>query len=376
MTQKFPAFFKKESILCVASLLACVSAFFVPPDGAYVAYLNLHVMTLLFCLMAIMGGFQSMGLFSKCAIFLLKKAKDLRQLTLILVLLCFFSAMVVTNDVALITFVPFTILLLKAAGLTHRLIPILVLQTIGANLGSMLTPIGNPQNLYLYTISGMTLPPFLMLMLPYTLVSLLLLVVFSLLQKPAPLSITSTQEAEPYDQKERRLLMMLTLLFGAALLTVFGVVHYYLLLALVLLWFLWVRPKVLRDVDYFLLLTFLAFFVLIGNLGRMDFVRTTLQNLLHGRELLVAFFSSQFISNVPAAVLLSEFTTAWRPLLVGVNIGGLGTLIASMASLISYKYFAQEVGAKKMRYLLIFTGMNLIFAILLLALAFLLPYQS
>lgn len=373
--EKLIELFKKDTILCIAGILAVCSAFIIPPDAGYAAYCDVHVLILLFCLMAVMGGMQQIGVFDRFASALLKKAKNLRQLTAILIMLCFFSAMLVTNDVALITFVPFTIMLLQRAKLTEQLIPVIVMQTIAANLGSMLTPVGNPQNLYLYTISGMSLRQFFAATLHLTLLSLLLLVLFCMNQKPAPLPPTELGEKEPYSKRERLFLSVLIMLFGLCLLAVFHLVDTVWILAIILLWFILIQHGVLKGLDYSLLITFVFFFVLIGNLGRIPVIRNTLQELLMGREVLVSFFSSQFISNVPAAVLLSEFTERYDLLLAGVNIGGLGTLIASMASLISYKYFAQIPGENKGKYMIYFTKMNVIFAVVLLGVNALLTYR-
>ena len=367
MKQRLISFFKKETILCISGVLAIVSAFIIPPDAGYKDYCDVRVLTLLFCLMAVMGGLQQLGVFDRFASKLLSKAKNLRQLTAILVMLCFFSAMLVTNDVALITFVPFTIMLLQRANLTEKLIPIIVMQTIAANLGSMLTPVGNPQNLYLYTISGMGLRAFFAATLPLTLISLLLLVLFCMNQKPELLASPEKRTEIPYGKKETFFLWALAVLFVLCLLAVFHLVDYVWVLAVILVWFLLVQHRVLKGLDYNLLITFIFFFVLIGNLGRIPAIRNALQELMLGREVIVSFLASQFISNVPAAALLSAFTDRYDLLIAGVNIGGLGTLIASMASLISYKYFAQVPGEKKGKYMIYFTKMNILFAVVLLA---------
>lgn len=372
MGAKLIAFFKKETILCVAGLLAVISMIWIPPDGAYVGYINWQVLVLLFCLMSVTGGLQALGIFKAIANTLLHWANGLRQLTLLLVLLCFFFAMVVTNDVALITFVPFTILLLQMADLTGEMIPILVLQTIAANLGSMLTPIGNPQNLYLYTVSGMSPADFVLTMLPLTLLSLFLLVLCCMLTKDVPLSgqMLPAIQSETFSTREKITLSALLMLFAACLMTVFHVMPYWTVLVISLVWFVFFERDVLGKVDYSLLITFIFFFVFIGNMGRIPAMRDAIAAILAGRELLVSFLCSQIISNVPAAVLLSGFTDHWKALLFGVNIGGLGTLIASMASLISYKFFVQANEKAKGKYLKHFTMMNILFAIPLLVVAF------
>ena len=372
MGAKLIAFFKKETILCVAGLLAVISMIWIPPDGEYVGYINWQVLVLLFCLMSVMGGLQALGIFKSIANTLLHWANGLRQLTLLLVLLCFFFAMVVTNDVALITFVPFTILLLQMADLKGEMIPILVLQTIAANLGSMLTPIGNPQNLYLYTVSGMSPADFVLTMLPLTLLSLFLLVLCCMLTKDVPLSgqMLPPVQGESFSMREKVTLSALLMLFAACLMTVFHVMPYWTVLGISLIWFVFFERDVLGKVDYSLLITFIFFFVFIGNMGRIPAMRDAIASILAGREMIVSFLCSQIISNVPAAVLLSGFTDHWKELLFGVNIGGLGTLIASMASLISYKFFVQADEKAKGKDLKHFTIMNILFAIPLLVVAF------
>ena len=196
MKEKLLTFFKKETILCIACLLAVLSACIVPPDAAYLGYVDTRVLILLFSLMAILAGFRALGIFDRMANLLLARAKKMRQLALTLVMLCFFSAMLVTNDVALITFVPFTILLLQRVHLEEKLIPVIVLQTIAANLGSMLTPVGNPQNLYLYTISGIGVGAFFRITLPFVLVSFFLLLLLCFLQGNTSLA-TQPQTTPP-----------------------------------------------------------------------------------------------------------------------------------------------------------------------------------
>ena len=372
--EKLIAFFKKETILCISGALAFVSAFIIPPDSKYIEYCDIRVLVLLFCLMAVMGGFQQLGVFDRMANLLLARARKMRQLATTLVMLCFFSAMFVTNDVALITFVPFTIMLLERANLREKMIPFIVLQTIAANLGSMLTPVGNPQNLFLYTISGMGMGEFFSITLPFVGVSYFFLYVFCYFQGKTPLVTEKQEPKKHWSGHDKAFLIALGLLFILCLLAVFHVASHWAVLIVILVWFLFFQKGILKGLDYNLLLTFVFFFILIGNLGRISAVRETLQNLLLGREVIVSFLASQFISNVPAAVLLSEFTDRYDLLIAGVNIGGLGTLIASMASLISYKYYAVAEGAQKGKYMLQFTWMNILFAVILLALNHFLPY--
>ncbi len=373
--KKLIAFIKKETVLSIAFLMAVISAFLVPVDTQYINYMDFRVLVLLFALMAVMSGLQSLGIFEKLSYSLLKYVKNTRSLTLLLVSLCFFLAMLITNDVALITFVPFTILILEKVDRPGLLIPVIVLETIAANLGSMLTPVGNPQNLYLYGLSGLSFTEFLLHMAPATALSYVLLLVCIFLQKKEMITLTDT--AQTSGNKNPLLTVYYFVLFALCLLTVAYIIPYpVLLIVSIPVLLIWDRTT-LRNVDYSLLITFISFFVFIGNMQRIPSIADMISSLVEGRELIVAFLASQVISNVPAAMLLSGFTDNYKALLLGVNIGGLGTLIASLASLISYKYFTvhartlpAESGITKGKYMIHFTAMNLLFALALLLFVF------
>ena len=371
MKEKIILFIKKETVLMVAILLAIVSAFFVTPNRAYIDYIDWRVLGILLSLMIVMAGFQKNGIFDEIGKRLLVRTKNTAQLTGVLVFLCFFSSMLITNDVALITFVPFAVLTLRKCKQERLMVLVVVLQTIAANLGSMFTPIGNPQNLYLYQLSGMSMGEFLAYMLPYTAVSglLLLITIFVLSARKQKISMADCSfetEKEPSDRKKNVVYLILFLL---CLLVVARLLPYHVVLAIVLVTVLVTDRMVLKNVDYCLLFTFIAFFIFTGNLGNLSAFKEALQKILSGRELLVGILASQCISNVPAALLLSGFTEDIRGLLLGVNIGGLGTLIASMASLISYKIYAHNYNRTKGKYLIWFTLANLIFLVVLLLLA-------
>lgn len=284
--------------------------------------------------------------------------------------------MAVTNDVALITFVPFTFTVLDLIGPEARkrlTVPIVVLQTVAANLGSMLTPIGNPQNLYLYGRARLSLGAFLLLMLPYTCVSFLLMMLWSTVQSRAynvPVEVSFREEIR-LDRKRVRLAGYLVL-FVLDLLTVARVIPYGLAFLLTVAGLLVLDRSIFARVDYSLLLTFVGFFMFIGNMGRLPVFYEFLQKIVSGHELLAGAAASQVISNVPAALLLSGFTENFPPLIIGVNLGGLGTLIASMASLISYKFVAREEPGMKEPYFRQFTYTNVAFLAVLLVFAFVL----
>ena len=367
--KKLIDFFRKETVLCIAALLALISAFLVPPSMEYITYLDFRVLALLFCLMLVVSGLQSIGVFRYLGASLLKKAANTRQLTLLLVGLCFFSGMVITNDVALITFVPFAIMLLTMAGQEKLMIPVVVLQTIAANLGSMLTPIGNPQNLYLYSSFDLTMGHFLFYMFPLTLLSFLLLIAASILLPKESLELHS-DGSTPVPKKKTLILYLL--LFIICLCCVLRFLSWQIMLVILIAGVFFIDRNIFRSVDYFLLLTFVCFFLFIGNMERIPAVSRFLHEIINGRELLLGALLSQGISNVPAAILLSGFTDQVRPLLYGVNIGGLGTLIASLASVISFKSYGNVHNAEKGRYMKIFTVYNVIFLIILYIAALLL----
>lgn len=364
MKEKLASFIKREAVLCTAITLAAISMFFVPPDRGYAGYIDLRTLAILFCLMGVMAGLQKTGLFQWVAHALLGRVERAWQLVLILVLLCFFSSMLITNDVALITFVPFTLTVLGFAGQeisARLLVPTVALQTIAANLGSMLTPIGNPQNLYLYGRSMMSVPQFLRLMLPYTGVSLLLLIAWSLIQAGVhtpPVKVAFTGRISLSGKAVQ--ITVYAILFCTALLTVIRLLPYPATLALTIIGLLLTDRTVFFRIDYSLLLTFVGFFIFIGNMGRLPQFAAMLQQIVSGNEVLAGIAASQVISNVPAALLLSGFTEDIPSLTVGVNLGGLGTLIASMASLISYKLAAKESGVAG-RYFRFFTVANVCF---------------
>lgn len=375
--KKIIEYLKRETVLCVATFLALVSMFFVKPDRGYADYLDARVLALLFCLMTVMEGFKKTGLFEQMANSLLKKVKTFRQLMIVLVGLCFFSSMWITNDVALLTFVPFTILVLRMAQMEQQMIAVVTMETIAANLGSMATPVGNPQNLYLYSVSGMSLGEFIKVMGPLSVLSLMMILAGCLAKKNEKLQIQMVPQIKKEKKTGENLLLLG--LFLVSLLSVLRILSWpallgITLLACVLLYATGKEEFLPGKVDYGLLLTFVAFFMFIGNMGRIDWVKEVLEKVLAGNELFLGFAGSQVISNVPAAILLSGFTKNYAALLQGVNIGGLGTMIASLASLISYKFYAEEseknknVGTKG-KYFWYFTGWNLIFAAVLLTAA-------
>ena len=360
-------FFKAETVLSVAILLAVVSAFFVTPDAGYIGYVDWDTLALLFSLMAVMKGFQQAGLFNFLGSRLLDRVKTSRGMLLVLVFLPFFFSMIVTNDVSLITFVPFASIVLTMAQQRRLLVPLVILQTLAANLGSMFTPMGNPQNLYLYAQSGMSFGELCGLMLPFVAMSGVCLAVTGILLPAQPIGTVHV------DASIRRpgLLGVYGLGFVLCLLGLFNLLPPLTIAAVTAIYLVLTDRKLLASVDYSLLGTFIAFFVFIGTVGRIEPFKNFLVSILEGRVEVVAILASQIISNVPAALLLSGFTQDWPALIIGCNLGGLGTLIASMASLISYKQIGREAPDQRGRYFLWFTVANVAMLVLLLLLGLL-----
>lgn len=361
--------FTKEIVTTVAFVLAVVSVFFVPPDNKYARYIDYSTLGLLLTLMCIMGGMRRLGVFSKLSERLLLKVSGIKSISLVFILLCFFTSMFITNDVSLITFVPFAIEVLDMSGLNMYTIKLVTLQTVAANLGSMVMPMGNPQNLFLYSTSEMKISEFIKIMMPYAFVSLVLLIVCVFVfmgKEKTQLKYVRKNKINTADT------IMYIVLFLICLLAILKILPIYISLIITLLYVIIFDRSTIKTPDYFLLLTFVFLFVFIGNIGRIDVIRHFLETIVTGHEKIVTFISSQFMSNVPAAILLSGFTTKYKEILIGSNIGGLGTIIASMASLISFKLYAASEESDKASYLLWFTGINILFAVVLFSIALLL----
>lgn len=366
------SFIKRETVLCIAFLLAVISAFLNPPSTRYAEFIDFRVLGILAGLMLVMEGLKSIGIFEGICRMLTGFTKNTMQLSFVLILLCFFSSMFITNDVALITFVPIAIMTLKQSGHENKTIITVILQTVAANLGSMLMPSGNPQNLYLFDLSGMSLGDFVLLMLPYTVVSLILISLFIILGKNQP--ITQIKDKEKSFSKQQKIYAVIySLIFLTGIITVCKLIPWYAFLIISIIAALVMNRSSFKKIDYSLLMTFICFFIFIGNISSLSSVRQFLTDTVSGRETLIGIAASQIISNVPAALMLSGFTKRYNDLIVGVDLGGLGTLIASMASLISYKAAAAAYPEKRKKYILLFTAVNTAFLVILYSLYLLMP---
>ena len=317
-------FLKEEMIFSISLSLALISCFFVKPR---MDYINWETIILLFVIMLVVEVLKNLAVFEILAGRLLENVKNTRSLVLFLVFACFFSSIFITNDVSLIIFVPFTILTLRRIGKTGLMIFTVSLETIAANIGCMVLPIGAPHNIVLYTASDIPFDSFFMILLPYIAVSALVLFALAFLVSSEGIQLGEMEKIE------------------------------------------WNREgffkRVFSGIDYFLLLTFIALFILIGNLESIPFFNMFFKSHIIGNEVLWGVVSSQFISNVPSAILLSSFSSNYEAIIIGINIGGLGTLVASMANLISYRIVQKEFNELKIRYLVEFTLLNVLFLLIL-----------
>lgn len=356
---------KKEAVLITAAICALITCIFVPPSGEYAGYIDYRVIGLLMTLMIVVAGLSKLKLFDLAAEWLIGMTKgSMLKLSITLWGICFVSAMFITNDVALITFVPLCINTLNMCGKKKYIIYNVVLQTIAANLGSMLTPIGNPQNLYIYSYYDVSIPEFVKITLPIIVVSIIMLIIMSLPMVRDKVDNEYVTKTENYTINKKILGMYI--FFGLlAVLAVCKLVNYVMVWGIAVFCAFLFDRKVLRKVDYSLLITFIMFFIFVGNIGNIAIVRDTMSGMIDGKVLEMSIVLSQVISNVPAAVMLSGFTEDYVMLIKGVNIGGLGTLIASMASLISFRLYSQQENCDKMRYILTFSGINIIFLLIL-----------
>ena len=323
-SSKFSDFFKKEIIFFISLILAIISCFFVKPNLNYLTYINWDTIILLFVIMLIVEILRNLSIFEILVRKLLVKVKNTRYLVLFLVFTCFFSSIFITNDVSLIIFVPFAILALRKVDRSDLIIITVSMQTIASNVGCMVLPIGAPHNIVMYTVSRIPFESFFLLLLPYIIVSVVFLVVVSLFVPKEGIVLPEFRKIDVnYDNFFKRVFI---------------------------------------GIDYCLLLTFIALFVL----ENIPFFNALFTKWITGNEVLMGVAASQVISNVPAAMLLSGFSSNYEAIIIGINIGGFGTLIASMANLISFKILVREHGEFKIRYLVIFTVLNVILMVILL----------
>lgn len=356
------SFIKTNIVLVIATVLAVASCFFVFPDKKYLSYFDWRTLISLFGMSAVISALKNIKFFRLLAGKILKVFKTTRSATAALVAITYLASMLIANDMALITFLPLGYFVIKSANMEKRMAFVFTMQTIAANLGGMLTPFGNPQNLYLYNYFSIPTGEFFMIMLYPTLVAVALIAVCCFIGKNEKITLNE-EEVKPLNKP---IAIICLVLFAYMIALVFRLVPAWTGLLIIPIMLL-VDRRALLKVDYPLLLTFCAFFVFTGNLAMIDAVNRFFSFLLSKSVLLTGALSCQVISNVPSAVLLSKFTTNYKSLLVAVNIGGCGTLISSMASLITFKTFLLYRPKESGKYLLINSALSFGFLILLTA---------
>ena len=359
----FLEFMKKEIVLIIAIILAIGTSFISLPK---LEYIDFKVIILLFNLMVVVAGFKEMKVLDNIATSLLKRCTSFREITFVLVFLTFFSAMVVTNDVALITFVPLTLIIGKKANI--KPLKLIVFQTLAANLGSALTPMGNPQNLFIYSYFNVNIIEFFKITLPLVLLSIIFLTIIIINGKKEELYF----RVEDIKIKNKKIVIIYSVLFFITLLSVFHLIDYRITFIITIITIVIFNRNLFKNVDYSLLITFVAFFIFIGNISSMSIIKNFMVNILSSENstFMFSIVSSQFISNVPATMLISPFTPYYKELLLGVNIGGLGTLIASLASVISYKLYIKEYPEDGVDYMKIFTIYNILGLVIIVSIIY------
>ena len=347
------ALFKKDIVLSVSLFLAIASCLAVQPK---ISYIDFKVLVCLFNLMVVIKAFEELMLLDKFAVTILNKCNDTRKVSLTLILLSFFTSMLITNDIALITLVPITLVISRKSNI--NMLSTVILQTLAANIGSSLTPMGNPQNLYIYSFYKLTPLQFLAPVALFTILGFVWLLILNHRRKNTKLDIS----LDSIELKDKTKTAIWAVLFIIIVLSVFGIIHYLAALVITLAAALVINRRLILRIDYLLLITFICFFIFIGNISGIPAINNYMEvSLISGKSTYFgSILLSQFISNVPCSVLLSGFTSNWRELLIGVNIGGMGTIIASLASIISYKLFIKENPGSSRNFILKFSLYNFI----------------
>lgn len=359
-THSICVFAKKNIVLTIAAFAAFITSLFVHPDKQYLSYFDFKTLTCLFCVLAVVCALKNINFFYILAQKIVQSFQNVRLAILALVYITFIGSMLIANDMALLTFLPLGYFVLNTTNKQKYMAFTFIMQNIAANLGGMLTPFGNPQNLYLYTKFSISNSEFISIMLPTFLISISLITLCCFFVKKEPLEIS--ENSMPIDKKRAGIY---SLLFILAIVIVFRGIPYYIGLVVIPLVLAFADPKSLKMVDYPLLLTFVAFFIFSGNLARIEAIKNIFEYLMSKSTLLISILSCQFISNVPSAILLSQFTENYADLLTGVNIGGVGSLIASLASLITFREYTMHNPGETKHYLFLFSMYNFAFLIIL-----------
>lgn len=356
-------FARKNAVMVIAMVAAVITSIIIPPDMEYLGYFDYKTLTCLFCVLAVVCALKNINFFYMLARNIVELTSNLRMSVLALVYITFIGSMLIANDMALLTFLPLGYIVLRATHNEKCMAFVFIMQNIAANLGGMLTPFGNPQNLYLYSKFNIPNGEFMMIMAPAFVLSIMLITVCCIVfVKPEPLELKD----EKFNIDKKKLIIYLVL-FALAIAIVFRGIPYVIGLFVIPTVLFFMDRKALKMVDYPLLFTFVFFFIFSGNMARIDAVQDFFEILLEKNTLIVSALSCQVISNVPSAILLSQFTDNYAHLLLGVNIGGVGTLIASLASLITLREYSKHNVGKTRKYVLQFSAFNFAFLFILIA---------
>lgn len=364
---KIAKFLKQNIVVIVAWILAAVSVFFVPPDKEYLSYFDIKTLLCLFSIMLVLGGYKDINIFTILARVLIKKLKNARFLVMNMVLLTFFSSIFIANDMALLTFLPLTILVFKQCDKEEYIAVTVIMQNIAATLGGMLMPFGNPQSLYLHSFYAIALGDFVLTMLLPFVVSLTLILLFCLSIKKQPVELV----IDVHYELDTKRTMVYALLFAVSILSVFDIIPYLIAFGIVVFFMPVLDKKAFKAVDYGLLFTFVAFFIFASNMSRLPAIERPVTALIEKSTLITGVLFCQFFSNVPTAIFLSQFTSNYRELLLAVNVGGTGTIVASLASLISFRIYSAMYPKKALSYLGKFSLLNFGFLLALVLVSFL-----
>lgn len=359
--KKILYFATNQFILSIATLATLITCIFVPVDAEYLTYFNWRTLATLFCTLAVVCAFSHIHVFEILSRTIVQKLHTLRNAVLGLVTITFIGSMILANDMALLTFLPLGFYVLNSTNNREAMAFTFIMQNIAANLGGMVTPFGNPQNLYLYSAYNIGNAEFVRIMLPTFTASIIMILLCCLFVKNTPLTLKKEQSYT----LNIRLTVLYSLLFLASILIVFRIVPYIAGTICITIILFFLDKKALKEVNYPLLATFCVFFVFSGNMARIPQVSDFFSWLLPKNTLLFGILSCQVISNVPSAVLLSHFTSDYASLLPAVNIGGLGTIIASLASLITISEYRRHNPTGLKKYFIQFTLLNFGFLLVL-----------
>lgn len=371
--QALTKFSKRHAVLTVSFILAVLSCFITPPNPGYLKYIDYRTICLLFSFMCVIAGLRRLGLFDELSKVIIRRTTAERSVAAVLVVMSFGMAMFLTNDITLVTLVPLTLIIFANDGSTigadqkRLLVVTLVIESLAANFGGMMMPFGSPQNIYLYSFFNLTMRQFFTTMLPYAVPGLvILLVIIRCIKFENTIDVARLDALPPlkHTPQARWALVVFLILFGLAILSVAKVVNYLVATAVILLAMVILDRRAILKVNYVLLLTFIFFFIFVGNISRLTMLQTVIQHSVHHHEVLVSILASQVTSNVPAAILISKFTHDGLGILIGTNVGGMGTLIASMASLITYQLLTAKYPDTKGMFIKYFSLYN--FALLVL----------